>query len=94
MWLSVLFTDTWWDYSPGLTLPVGEVALMVDDDVASLTGGLGSDNSLGRDNLSSEGSLVLVNIDRNGGLVKIRLGFKEILSSYLGATGYERFKRK
>jgi len=77
--LSVLLTDTWGDNSPGLSLPVGEVTVVVDDDVASFSSSLGSDNALGRDNLSGEGSLVLVNIYRNSGLVPVRLGFKEIL---------------
>lgn len=52
---------------------------MVNNDVASLTSGLGSDNTLSGDNLSSEGSLVLVNIDRNSRLIIIRLGLKEVL---------------
>ena len=81
---SVLFTGTRRDYTPGLSFPVREVTVVVNDDVASFTSGLRSDNTLGRDNLSSEGSLVLVNIDRNSGLVPVRGGLKEIL------LGFER----
>jgi len=84
--LSVLFTITRRDDTPGLSLPVREVTTVIDDDVASLTGGLGANDALGGDNLSGEGGLVLVNIDRDGGLVIVRLGLKEILSSNLGAT--------
>ena len=65
--------------TPGLSLPVREVTLVVNDDVASLTSSLWSNNTLGGDNLSSERSLVLVNIDRDVGLVIVRLGFQEIL---------------
>ncbi len=54
---------------------------MVDDDVTSLTSGLGSDDTLGGDNLSSERCLVLVHINRNRRLIPIRLGFKKILLS-------------
>ena len=58
---------------------------MVDDNVASLTSGLWSDNTLGRNNLSGERSLVLVNVDRDSGLVKVRFCLKEILCSKVGA---------
>jgi hypothetical protein len=81
--LSVLFANTRGDNSPGLSLPVREVTVMIDDNVASLSGGLGSNNTLGRNDLSSERSLVLVNIDRNIGLVIIRLSLEEILCSKL-----------
>jgi hypothetical protein len=68
-----------------LSLPVREVTTVVDDDVIGLSGGLGSDNFLGGDNLSSERGLVLVHIDRDSGLVIVRLGLKEVFSSNLGA---------
>ena len=84
--LSILLTVAWGDYSPGLSLPVREVTIMVDDNVASLTSGLGSDNSLSGDNLSGERSLVLVSVDRNSGLVIVRLGFKEVLLCRSGST--------
>jgi len=59
---------------------------VVDDDVASLSGGLGSDNALGGDNLSGEGSLDLSGVDRDSALVKVWLGLEEILGGNLGAT--------
>ena len=87
MGLSVLLTDTRGDDSPRLALPVREVSVVVDDNVASLTGGLGSDNALGGDNLSGERGLVLVDVDRDSGLVPVRLGFKEVLlGSNLGSA--------
>jgi hypothetical protein len=79
--LSVLFTDTWGYDTPRLTLPVGEVTVVVDNDVASLTRGLGSDNTLGGDDLASEGRLVLVHIDRDSGLIIVRFGLKKVLLS-------------
>jgi len=54
---------------------------MVDNDMTGLTGGLGSYDAFGRDNLSSERSLVFVNIDRDSGLIIVRLGLKEVLLS-------------
>ena len=59
---------------------------MVDDDVASLSGCLWSYNTLNRDNLSCEGGLVLVCVDRNGGLVIVWFGLKEVFSSKLCAV--------
>ena len=56
-----------------------EVALMVNNNVAGLTSSLRSNNPLGANNLSSEGSLVLVHIDRNGRLIPVRTGLKEVL---------------
>ena len=52
---------------------------MVDNDVASLTSRLGSDNALSGNNLSGERRLVLVNVDRNSRLIVVRIGLKEIL---------------
>ena len=54
---------------------------MIDDDVASLTGGLRSNDALGGDNLSCERSLVLPNIDRDSALVVVWLSLKEILGT-------------
>jgi hypothetical protein len=68
-----------------LSLPVREVTFVVNDDMASLTSGLGSDNTLAGDDLSGERSLVLVLVDRNSRLVEVWLGLKEVLSSNLGA---------
>jgi hypothetical protein len=63
---------------------------VVDDDVASLSSSLGSDNALGGDNLSGERGLDLPDIHRNGGLVIVRLGLEEILGGDLGATENKR----
>ena len=79
MWSSIPLSYTRRNDTPGLSLPVREVSLVVDDDVASLTSCLRSDNTLGRDNLPSEGGLVLVGVDRDRGLVPVRLGLQEIL---------------
>ena len=79
--LSVLFTDTRGDDTPRLALPVREVTIVIDDDVASLSGSLGSNNTLGGDNLSGERGLVLVDIDRNSGLIIVRRSLQEILLS-------------
>mmetsp|Transcript_19891 Transcript_19891/g.30728 ORF Transcript_19891/g.30728 Transcript_19891/m.30728 type:complete len:338 (+) Transcript_19891:241-1254(+) len=87
MGLSVLLVDSRGDNTPRLTLPVGEVTIVIDNDVASLTSGLGSDNALGGNNLSSEGSLVLPHIDRDGRLVIVRLGLKEIFGLHGSAEG-------
>jgi len=86
--LSVLLTVTRGHYSPGLSLPVREVTVVIDDDVASLSGGLGSNNTLGGNNLSGERGLVLVNIYRNRGLIKERLCLEEILGGDLGAESW------
>ena len=90
MRLSVLFTVTGWNDTPGLPLPVRKVTLVVDDNMASFTGSLGADNALGRNNLSRKRRLVLVDIDGNRLLVPIRLGFQKVLLSrsteYLGSN--------
>mmetsp|Transcript_515 Transcript_515/g.331 ORF Transcript_515/g.331 Transcript_515/m.331 type:complete len:338 (-) Transcript_515:21-1034(-) len=88
VWLSVLFTSSWRDYSPGLSLPVWEVAIVVNDDVASLTSCFWSYNTLGGDNLSCERGLVLVYVYRNGGLIIVWLSLKEVLSGNSGAEGW------
>ena len=93
MGLSILLTNTWGDNTPGLSLDVGEVTIVVDDDVASLSGSLRSNNALGGDNLSGERRLVLVGVHRDGGLVIVRLGLEEILSGDLGAAQF-KFGRK
>jgi hypothetical protein len=85
VWLSILFTDTRRNDTPRLSLPVWEVTTMVNDDMASLTSGLRSYNSLGGNNLSSERGLVLVNIDRNSRLIIVWLCLKEVFCGKLGA---------
>jgi hypothetical protein len=79
VWLAVLLTGSWWDDTPRLTLPVWEVTFVVDDNVASLTSGLRSNDALGGDNLSGERCLVLPDIDRDLGLIKVWLSLKEVL---------------
>ena len=46
MRLSVLLTDTWRHDTPRLALPVGEVAIVINDNVACLTSSLWSDDAL------------------------------------------------
>ena len=52
---------------------------MVNDNVASLTSGLWSDNAFGRNNLSGEWSLVLEGVYRNTRLVPVWLSLKVVL---------------
>jgi hypothetical protein len=82
---SILLSGTRGHDTPRLSLPVREVTTMVDDDVVSLTSGLGSNNLLGGDNLSGERGLVLVHVDRNSGLIIVGFSLKEVLSSDLRA---------
>mmetsp|Transcript_42874 Transcript_42874/g.130419 ORF Transcript_42874/g.130419 Transcript_42874/m.130419 type:complete len:611 (+) Transcript_42874:1500-3332(+) len=79
MGLAILLAVARGDDPPGLALPVGEVALVIDNDVARLAGRLGSNDALGRDDLAREWSLVLVHVNRDGGLIPVRLGLKEVL---------------
>ena len=79
MRLAVLLTDSWKDDTPRLALPVREVTIMIDDNVASLTGSLRANNAFGGDYFSGERSLVLVNINRNSGLIPVGLSFKKVL---------------
>ena len=77
--LSILLTGTRWDDTPGLSLNVGEVTLVVDDDVAGFSGGLGSYDALGGDDLSGEGGLVLVGVYLDLGVVVVGGVFEEVL---------------
>jgi hypothetical protein len=77
--LAILLTVTRGDHTPGLTLPVREVTIVVNDDVACLSSGLRSHNALCGHYFSSEGGFVLVHIHRNSGLVIVRRGLKEVL---------------
>mmetsp|Transcript_21230 Transcript_21230/g.59076 ORF Transcript_21230/g.59076 Transcript_21230/m.59076 type:complete len:372 (-) Transcript_21230:1819-2934(-) len=88
VWLSILLAGARWDHTPRLSLPVWEVTLVVDDDVASLSGGLWSDNALGGDDLSGEWGLVLVNIHWDGGLVIVWLSLEEVLGGDAGAESW------
>ena len=91
--LSVLLAGARGDDTPRLSLDVGEVTLVVDDDVASLTGGLGADDALGGDDLSGEGRLVLVRVDLHVRVVIVRGVLKEVLLQVQGGSGREREKR-
>jgi hypothetical protein len=79
MWLSVLLAGAWWDYSPRLSFPVWELTLMVNDNVASLTSGLWSDNAFGRNNLPNEWFLILVHIDRDVCLIPVGACLQKVL---------------
>ena len=79
--LTVLLTDTRGHDSPGLSFPVREVALVINDDVACFPCSLGPNDTLGGHNLACEGGLVLVNIYRNGGLIVVGLSLEEVLLS-------------
>ena len=67
---------------------------MVNHNVASLTGGFWSHNSLGRDDLTSEWCFVLVHIDWNSRLIPIRISLQKVLLFALeenGANGACRY---
>mmetsp|Transcript_8446 Transcript_8446/g.16594 ORF Transcript_8446/g.16594 Transcript_8446/m.16594 type:complete len:400 (+) Transcript_8446:260-1459(+) len=69
------------DHTSRLSLPVRHLALVVDDDVAGLTGGLRADNALDGHNLRGERSLVLVRVHRDAALVVVWLGLEEVKTS-------------
>lgn len=79
MRLAVLLADTRRDDAPGLAFPERKVTIVVNNDVACLSSGSGSDDALGRHNLSSERGLVLVDIHRDSALVIVWLGLEEVL---------------
>jgi len=79
VWLAILLAGAWRDDTPGLSLPVWEIALVVNDNVTSLTSSLWSDDALSGNNLSDERSLVLVYIDRNLRLIPERASLQEVL---------------
>ena len=85
MGFPILFAGTRRDDTPRLALPVWKVTVVVNNNVASFSGGLRSDDALGRDNLSSEWGLVLVHVHGNGRLVIIRFGLKEVFRGNLSA---------
>ena len=91
--LSVLLAVARGDDAPRLSLDVWEVTLVVDDDVASLTGGLRADDALGGDDLSGEGRLVLVGVDLHGRVVIVRGVLKEVLLQVQGGSERERRNR-
>jgi hypothetical protein len=86
MGLAILLTNTGWDNTPGLSLNVGKISIVIDDDVASLTGGLGSNDALGGDDLSGEGCLVFVGVDLEVGDIVVGGELKEILLQVEGGS--------
>lgn len=94
VWLSVLRVDARRDDAVALAFPVWHLALVIDHDVASLTGSLGSDDSLHRHNLADVGLLGLEELERNVGLVPVRLGLQEVLSLAGGLRKSSAMKTK
>lgn len=88
--LAVLLAHAGGDDAPGLSLDVGEISVVVDDDVAGLSGGLGSDDALGGDDLSGEGGLVFVGVDLEFGNVVVGGEFEEVLLQAEGGPDVRR----
>ena len=59
---------------------------MVDDDVAGFSCGLRSNNTLGGNDLSDEGGLVLVGVDLDVLVVVVGGVFKEVLFQIEGGS--------
>ena len=91
MWLAVLGVDSRWDNSVGLALPVRHFTEVIDDDVASFTDGIGTDDSLDGNHFANVRSGRFESLKRDVGLVKVRVGLQEILfatgTSYGGSGG-------
>ena len=87
MGLAVLLTSARGDDAPALALNVGEVTLVVDDDVARLARGLGADDALLGDHGASERGLVLVGVHLHGRLVIVGRVFQEVLLQVQGGSG-------
>ena len=79
MWLTILLTCTGGNNTPGLSLNVWEVTLVIDDDMTCLTGGLWSYDALVGNDLTDEGGLVLMCIDLDVGMVVVGSVLKECL---------------
>jgi len=58
---------------------------MIEDNVASLTDGVGANDSLYGYDLGGEGGGGLVGLERDGRLVVVRVGLKEILTALGGS---------
>ena len=84
--LAVLLAGARGDDTPGLALDVGEVTVVVHNDVARLASGLGPDNTLGRHDLSGEGGLVFVGVDLDLRVVVVRGVLKEVLLQVEGGS--------
>eukprot|EP00961_Rhodomonas_salina_P149508 2012721-Rhodomonas_salina.2 len=57
---------------------VWERTVVIDDDVAGLSGGVGADHALDRHDLADVRVLLLGDVDRHTGLVPVRLGLEEV----------------
>merc|ERR1719440_2599688 len=77
--LAVLRVRARRDDAVGLALPVGHVALVVEDDVARLARRLGADDALAGDDLGRVGALVLEGVHGDRGLVPVGRGLEEVL---------------
>ncbi len=64
---------------------------VVDDDVASVTRGLGADHALNGNNLANQRVLLLGNVDLNVGLIPVRGGLKETEVLARGRQGRSRW---
>ena len=83
---SLLLTNTRGHNTPRLSLNIRKVTIVINNDVASLSSSLGSNNTLGRNDLSSEGGLVLVGVDLDGGVVMVGGVFEEVLLQVEGGS--------
>mmetsp|Transcript_41962 Transcript_41962/g.104771 ORF Transcript_41962/g.104771 Transcript_41962/m.104771 type:complete len:440 (-) Transcript_41962:9-1328(-) len=77
--LAVLGVDAWRDDAVGLSLPVGHLAVMVDDDVTGLSGGLFAHNPLDAHDLADAGCLFAVGVDGDVGHVIVGGRLEEVL---------------
>mmetsp|Transcript_15434 Transcript_15434/g.33427 ORF Transcript_15434/g.33427 Transcript_15434/m.33427 type:complete len:349 (-) Transcript_15434:60-1106(-) len=84
--LSVLLAVAGGHDAPGLSLDVGEVAVVVDDDVAGFAGGLWADDALLGDDLSGEGGLVFVGVDLDARVVVVGGILEEVLVQVEGSS--------
>jgi hypothetical protein len=91
VWLAILFTVTRGENTPGLSLNVREITLVINNNVASFTSGLWTDNTLGGNDLSSEGCLVLVGVYLDLGMVMVRGVLKEVLLQVERSSVYVLF---
>mmetsp|Transcript_5995 Transcript_5995/g.10231 ORF Transcript_5995/g.10231 Transcript_5995/m.10231 type:complete len:380 (+) Transcript_5995:74-1213(+) len=82
--LAVLRVGARRDHAERLALPVRHLALVVDDNVAGLAGGLRAHDALDRGDLAHERRLGLVSVHRDLRHVIVRRGLEEVL---LGALG-------
>ena len=75
MWLSILLTRARRYDTSRLTIPIGTLTLVIDNNVVSLTSGIWTNDVFGRNNLTNLRTLNLVGVSRNCLLVSTGLGF-------------------